>query len=59
MVLRCLAQKTLVGVTDAAGVAVALPAEIVGLDAQHDLAVLKVDALPGTLRPIKVRDGQS
>ena len=31
-----------------------LPASIVATDAQHDLAVLRIDAAPNLVQPIKV-----
>lgn len=42
-----------IGYTD--GSSAQLPASIVATDAQHDLAVLRVDAAPDLVQPIKVR----
>ncbi len=47
-------QGTMVGVEYADGSAEQWPARIVATDAQHDLAVLAIDAPPERLRPIKV-----
>lgn len=47
-------QSTVVGVEYADGSAEQWPARIVATDAQHDLAVLAIDAPPERLRPIKV-----
>ena len=43
------------GVEYADGSAEQWPARIVATDAQHDLAVLAIDAPPERLRPIRVR----
>ena len=45
---------TMVGLEDAAGAITQWPAEIVGTDAAHDLAVLQIAAPAQLLVPIKV-----
>ena len=47
-------QSTVVGVEYADGSSQQWPARIIATDAQHDLAVLAIDAPPERLRPIRV-----
>jgi S1-C subfamily serine protease len=47
-------QAVKVGFTDAAGAETTFVASIVGTDAQHDLAVLQVDAPAELLQPLAV-----
>ncbi len=48
------AQRTTVAVTNRAGDTVAqFPASIVGTDAAHDLAVLRIDAQAEDLQPVR------
>jgi S1-C subfamily serine protease len=43
-----------VGITDAIGATTSYPATIIGKDAMHDLAVLRIEAPQGTLQPLAV-----
>jgi hypothetical protein len=60
-------QGVKVGITDAAGATTSYPATIIGKDAMHDLAVLRIEAPQGALQPLavgtsadlKVRPGQA
>ncbi len=47
-------QRTVVTVEYTDGSSAQLPASIVATDAQHDLAVLRIDAAPDLVQPIKV-----
>ena len=47
-------QRTVVTVEYTDGSSAQLPASIVATDAQHDLAVLRIDAAPELVQPIKV-----
>ena len=61
----CVMQVTRVGIVDANGDTVEYPASLVGSDAQHDIAVLLVDAPDQSFVPVQVgtsadlRTGQS
>ncbi len=47
-------QRTVVSIGYTDGSSAQLPASIVATDAQHDLAVLRINASPELVQPIKV-----
>ncbi len=53
--LGCDMQRTVVSIGYTDGSSAQLPASIVATDAQHDLAVLRIDARPELVQPIKAR----